>query len=289
MREHILVCPFDEKLFEQIHDESLVVIAPSFEQIPNAFHEARNRNNRVKCVVVYSKGSLVSIPFHESWKGIPIAIYVEELGPFKEFMARLQPMRDMNIRIFMNSDRKENLSALHILASLHISCGIAFGEKDIDWEAMNDLMTYSAYGKTRHAPVEPFHFITTKYNPDEYNEYRTVYFDNPRTYLHIDKDLNVAISKKDLSEGNFITSGIEGLDKIKENPKFEEALNKWQNFFLQNSVCAFCQSWRICMGTFAGQIERNPGCQKFFTDLMEATDHVLSSQQKDREREVWQL
>ncbi len=289
MREHILVCPFDESLLSRLHDESLVVIAPNFEQIPHVYHTAMQRSNRVICVVVYSKGSLAAVPFHESWKGIPIAIYASEMGPFKEFMMRLPLIRDLNIRIFLNSDKKENFTALHIISSLHINCGLEFGESDFDWEALNDLMTYALYGKVHHGAMEPFQFIASRYNPERLTDFGTVYFNNPNIYLHIDKDENIAISRKDLQKGNFIAKGLNELNDIKTNKKFEEALHEWQNFFLQNNTCAFCPSWRVCMGKFTDTIERNPGCQKFFEDMMDATDHFLSSEHKKREREVWQL
>lgn len=288
MREHILVIPFDEKLLGHLQDESLVVVSPGFEQIPHVYRTASERNNRVACVVVYSKGSLATVPFHESWRGIPIAIYAAELGPFKEFMARLPLIRDLNIRIFLSSDRKENYTALHILASLHLSSGIDFGEKNIDWEALNDLMTYSIYGKANHGPIEPFHFVATKYNPERLTEFGTVYFNNPQVYLHLDKDTNIAVSKKDLEKGNFIAMGIEELNSIRANPKYEEAIHHWQNFFLQQEGCAFCQSWRVCLGKFSEQIKSNPGCQKFFADLMEGADHFMAKQHKQREREIWQ-
>lgn len=288
MREHILVCPFDKNLLEKMHDESLVVISPGFEQIPHVFKTAGERNNRVMCVVVYSKGSLASVPFHESWKGIPVAIYAAELGPFKEIMARLPLIRDMNLRIFLNSDRKENFTALHILSSLQVNCGLDFGENDIDWEALNDLMTYALYGKVKHGGIEPFQFVATKYNPERLTEYNTIYFNNPQVYLHIDKDENIAVSGKDLKKGNFIATGLNALNDIKNNENFNEAILSWQQHFLKDSGCAFCQAWRVCMGKFADQIKHNPGCQKFFADLMEATDHFLEKQHKQREREIWQ-
>jgi hypothetical protein len=203
-------------------------------------------------------------------------------------MSRLQLIRDLNLRIFLNSDRKDNFTSLHILSSLGVNCGVGFGEKDVDWESLNDLMTYSVYGKARHTGIEPFQFVTSKYNPERLTEYNTVYFDNPQQYLHIDKDFNIAVSQKDLLKGNFVANGLEALNEIKANPKYEEAITHWQSFFLQESGCAFCQAWRVCMGKFTNQIERNPGCQKFFTDLMEASDHFLASQHKQRKREIWQ-
>lgn len=288
MREQILVCPFDEKLLGQLSEEGIVVESPGFEQVQYVHNVAREKNKKVICVAVRYKGSIATIPFHESWRGIPLAIYATELGPFKEFMSRLQLIREMNIRFFLNTDHKETFTSLHILSSLNVNCGIEFGEKPIDWEALNDLMTFSCYGKAPHSGIEPFQFVATKYNPKELTDFGTVFFNNPQVYLHIDKDQNIAASAADLKKGNFIATGLKALNDIKNNPKYEDAVYQWQNFFLQEKGCAFCPSWRICLGKFSTRVEKNPGCQKFFSDLMEAADHVIDKQQKKRERDIWQ-
>ena len=240
------------------------------------------------CLVIDHAGSLASVPFHEKWRGIPLALFVSEIGAFKEVMGKLPLLRDLNIRIFLSTDNKENCTGLHILASLGIDCGVSFGEKEIDWEAMNDLMTYSIYGKVNHASIEPFQFIARNYNPARLTDLSSVYFDNPYTYIHIDKNENIALTANDLKEGKFILKGIENVHKIFEDEKYQEALNAWQKFLLKENGCAYCQAWRICIGKFSESADKNPGCRQFFTDLMEAADHFISVQQKNKRKEVWQ-
>ena len=288
MRNHILVCPFDENLIRKFHNQRLVIILSDFDQIQNAHKLVNECQNSLHCLVIYHNGSLASVPFHETWKGIPLALFVSEIGAFKEFMGRLPLLRDLNIRIFLSTDNKENYTSLHILASLGIDCGINFGEKEIDWEAMNDLMTYSIYGKVNHASIEPFQFIAGNYDPSRINDFSSVYFDNPQSYLHIDKDENIALTAKDMQDGKFILKGIENICKIFEDEKYEEAINAWQEFFLKENGCAYCQAWRICIGKFSVSADENPGCRQFFTDLMEASDHFISVQHKNKRKEVWQ-
>ena len=203
-------------------------------------------------------------------------------------MGKLHLLRDLNIRIFLNSDNKTNFTNLHILASLGIDCGIWFGENNIDWESLNDLMTYAIYGKVNHASIEPFQFIANNYSSARFTDYSSVYFENPYNYLHIDKDENIALSYKDLKNKNYVNTGFDTLPNIFENDNFKEAMLAWQQFFLKTEGCAYCQAWRVCMGKFCESIEKNPGCQQFFSDMMDAADHFLSVQHKNKRKEVWQ-
>jgi len=289
MREHILVCPFDENLIAKFHNKRIVVNTSVFEEIPHICQFVNNNQNHLHCIAIKQNNSLASTPFHESWRGIPIAIFADQMGSLKEILQKLQLIRDLNIRIFLNTDLKENFTNIHILASLGIDSGVFFGENNIDWEAMNDLMTYTVYSKVNHASIEPFQFTVNNYNPARTTDFSAVYFNNPNSYLHIDANENIAITKEDLINGKYIAKGIESLTSdIFEDEKYKEALHIWQEFFLKNDGCAFCQAWRVCMGKFSYSIENNPGCTKFFVDLMEASDHFLAVQHKNRRKELWQ-
>ena len=289
MRDQVLVCPFDEGLLSRLHNKRVAVVTSDFEQIHPIGKILNDHQNNLQCIIIQHKGSIASVPFHESWRGIPIALFATEMGPFKEMMGRIHLIRDLNIRIFLSSDNNANFTSLHILASLGIDCGIYFGDKEkIDWEAMNDLMTYSVYGKVNHASIEPFNFITNHYNPEQLTDFSSVYFDNPQAYLHVDKDENIALTSDDLKNGKYISTGIESLNRIFENEKFEEAIHSWQQFFLKNDGCAYCQAWRVCMGKFSETFEKNQGCRQFFVDMMDGADHFLSLQHKNKRKELWQ-
>lgn len=288
MREHILVCPFDASLLERLTHKRLVVTTTGVESIHHISRLVNDYQSQLHCIAVQHKGSLATIPFHESWRGIPLAIFVNELGTFKEVIGKLRLIRDLNVRFFFTSDNPANFTSIHILASLGIDCGISFGEKEIDWEAMNDLMTYAVYGKANRASIEPFSFATRNYHPARVTDFGSVYFENPQTYLHIDSEENIALTAKDLKEGRFISHGIESLTSIHDDEKFNEAIHAWQEFFLKADGCAYCQAWRVCLGKFAGSAEQNPGCSQFFVDMMEAADHFLSMQHKNKRKELWQ-
>ena len=289
MREHILVCQFDETLISRLHQKSVVVTTNDFEQLHSICKILKDHQVNLQCLVFHHKGSLASVPFHESWKGIPIAVYVNDMGPFKEIMGKLPLIRDLNIRIYLSSENIANYTNLHILASLGIDCGINFVENEkINWESLNDLMTYAIYGKVNHASIEPFNFIASHYNPGQLTDFSSVYFENPHAYLHIDKDENIAMTSSDLKKGKYICSGIQSFHQIHENEKYKEAVHSWQEFFLKTEGCAYCQAWRVCLGKFAESFEKNQGCRPFFVDMMDAADHFLSLQHRNKRKELWQ-
>jgi hypothetical protein len=288
MREHFIVCQFDERLMQRLNKKRIALVTNGFEEVHHICESFNDNGNSLHCLVIHHKGSVVSIPFHENWKNVPMAIFANELGPFKEIMAKLPMLREMNIRIFLSSDNKANFTSLHILASLGVDCGLSFGNNDVDWEALNDLMTYAIYSKVKHASVEPFLYAAKNYTPERLTDFSTVYFENPQHYLHIDKDENIALTSNDLKSGKFIAKGVEALDHIHENPLYKDAENAWQEFFLSENPCAYCQAWRICIGKFSKSFEKNPGCRQFFTDLMDAADFYHVAEEKKRKKEVWQ-
>lgn len=289
MREHILVCQYHENLINRLHHKQVVVKISDFEQIHPVCKQLNDVQVGLHCLMIQHNGSIASIPFHESWKGIPIAIYANEMGTMKELMGRLPLIRDLNIRIFLNSDLEANYTSLHIMASLGIECGLYFGNKEkINWELVNDLMTYAIYGKVNHAPLEPFYHLASHYNPEQHTDFNSVYFENPLTYLHIDHEENIAASSEDLDNKKFIAKGIDSLERISENNKYDEAIHAWQQFFLKPDGCAYCQAWRVCLGKFSESVKVNEGCKPFFVDMMEACDHFLSMQHKNKKKEVWQ-
>ena len=89
MRDHILVCQFDEDLVRKFHNQRLVIILSDFNQVQQAHKLVNDCQNNLHCLMIDHPGSLASIPFHEKWRGIPLALFVSEIGAFKEVMGKL--------------------------------------------------------------------------------------------------------------------------------------------------------------------------------------------------------
>lgn len=288
MRDQALVFQYDQALMSKIHEKSVVVFADDCRLLHQIMDEANRMHNHVHCIVINHKGALSAAPFQNDWKGIPIAIYATEFGNFKEILGKLRLLRELNIRVFLSADNRENFANLHILASLGVDCGIYFGKKLVDWEAMNDLMTYSIYGKVGHASIEPFRYLVSAYHPHRSTEFNTVYFNNPERYIHVDAGENIALSSDDLKDGKYIASGFENLNKIMGDEAFYEKLFEWQSHFQSPEGCSVCPAWRVCLGKFSTQIKDNPGCSKFFEELMDGADFYLARQNQSKTKELWQ-
>ncbi len=287
MTEHILVCPFDENLIRRINRTALVVRTEDSKRIPD-IERVANEHNKLHCAWVAENDKLLAtLPVAEEWKNIPVHIFLAGLGSFRDVVDKVPLLRQLSARIFLQAENKENVTGLMILSSLGIDCGIFWDDRDIDWDSFNDIMHYSIYTRAKHASIEPFHFVASNYNPKKTTDFGSVYFDNPRRYLHIDGEENIALTRRDLLNKRFVAQGLDSLDSIHENPAYINYINRWQEFFLNTGPCASCPSWRICLGKFSSTHERNPGCRELFTELLDASDFYRES--KGKEKELCQL
>jgi hypothetical protein len=290
MSNHILVCPFNEDSLKKMKGKALVIRTDDFNLIPH-IDRVVNDHNKLHCILVIDKKKFLSaVPFREDWKDIPLTFYLGGMGSFKTFLTQLPMLRQSSLRVFFSTDKNRNLQDLTIMSSLGVDCGVWFGDNNnsTDWDALNDLMYYSIYTRTAHGDIEPFYYAVSHYDPQNITDFSSVYFDNPLRYLHMDENENVALTRADLENGNFISRGMDSLDKIEETPGYIKLRNRWEEFFLQTKGCAYCPAWRICLGKFAPYNEESSGCRPFFSDLMDAADHFRSVKQPKR-KELCQL
>jgi hypothetical protein len=165
---------------------------------------------------------------------------------------------------------------------------VFFGEKNIDWVALTDLMTYAILGRIPHAPIEPFHYIANHYTQNtktERIEFSAVYLNDPSKYVHLNEEGFVALTKEDLIARRFISDQINEIINLSQHPAYIEYLDKWKHYFIKPTECAFCQGWRVCLGKFSA-IGSYSGCKDFFLELMEVIEQYWSIQKS--KMEVWQ-
>jgi hypothetical protein len=284
--KHILVCPFNEKLITRLKQKALVVMTDDF-NILNYIQSRVNNFSKLHAIKIRTDKALSDIDFREEWEKIPLAIYTSDFGTYKDFLHKLNILRKLNTRIFLSSDHDFNYTALRILSSLNINCGLYFDNEPYNWELINDLMHYAIYSNTRHAPIEPFAWLATKYEPVEYTDYSTVYFNDPSRYLYINEKEQIALTEKDYLNNNFIAEGISALDNITRNKKYIDSRNIRYEIMLRMDECAFCQAFRICLGKFPDLANKNETCKPFFTDLLDAADFFYSK--KKVGEKLWQL
>lgn len=287
MSEHILVCPFDEKLLAKLQQKTLVINTDNFRIIPYINQEV-NRNNILRAIKIQSPIPLSNIPFQKAWKDIPIVIYALKFGNYKELLPKLHLIRKLNIRIFLSSDNFANFLYLRILSSLRIECGLLFGRNPVDWDEVNDLMHYAVYSRTNHAPIEPFHQIVSNYRSTELQEYNSIYFDNSAHFIHVNENEQIALTSGEAENGQYIATGLDSLPQIIDDHGNGNETKEWQDILLERNECSFCKAFRICfMKSAQNSIPRN-GCKHFFSDLMDAADFYQIEHTKNGNH-LWQL
>ncbi|MBN1597077.1 MAG: hypothetical protein JW894_02185 [Bacteroidales bacterium] len=282
MTEHIFVCPYNKEFLSRLKNRTVVVTTEDPGLIYQIQREV-NKSNMLHAIKV-SVGVLSEIRFQESWQNIPIAFYANEFGSYKNIQQQLHILRNLNSRIFLSDQSEFNFIALRILSSLRLSCGLHLTGKDCNWEMVNDLMHFTMYGRIRHAPIEPFDWIVSHYEPTGYTDFSFVYFNNPVKYLHINEKEQIALTEDDMRNNHFIAEDARSVDTIKENEEYQDFLNKRYEIMMQMTDCAFCPAFRVCLGKYKDLHDKNNKCKSFFSDLMEAADYAFS-----KKTHQWQL
>lgn len=283
----ILVCPFNERLLSKLKQRAIVIHSDDF-NIIRYINKEVNTSNKLHAIKLQTDKPVSEIPFLEEWMNIPLAIYAPQLGDYKEFLHRLSLIRKLNLRIFLTSQIDFNFVALRILSSFNISCGLYFNEEPFNWDAINDLMHYAVYNQTKHAPIEPFHWLISHYLPVEYLDYNIVYFNSPIKYLHLNETGQISLTDEDLKINKYIAGGVESLDDIKNNKQYIDGLNRRYKIMLSMNECAFCQAFRICLAKFPALKNKKDTCKNFFSDFLNAADFYYSSIAKI-DNQLWQL
>jgi len=286
VNDHFLVCPFNDTILSQLTGRSLVVRIDTPEKIPDVVQASERFGFHLHCVLVKTSEPLSEITMQSAWRGIPIALFTPEMGPFPKFISQLPVLRSLNIRIYLSTDKKENYTSIRILSSLNIETAVVFDEEGLNWDLMGDLMTYAFFGLVHHASIAPFHYAAERYDRQRRTDFSSVYFNDPQKYLHLSLKGSVALTKEEERAGNFITGDINEIDNIENYSDYQSRLEKWRDFFLEPNGCAFCQGWRVCLGKFSSRVASDAGCKKFFPEFMDAIEQYLSL--RNSGQGVWQ-
>ncbi len=128
MISQIIISPFDTNLIKRMRGLCLVVRTNNYEDV-KLIDEAVNPDNMLHCIRVDENRKLSEIEFNNDWCKIPVALYLQSMGIFRDCVNNINVLRKSNVRIFLPSGNKENYTSLTILASQGIECGIYFEEK----------------------------------------------------------------------------------------------------------------------------------------------------------------
>lgn len=270
MNSRKVVCPLDQSLISRLNEREIAIRVDDPALIPMASKIVRESNNRLICVIVDSKEDISNVMFRREWEQIPIALMASSMGRFRNLADKLQLIRELDLRVFLPYS-VENLSGIRILSSVGVPSCLLFDDNNIDWDELADLMTYALLESSTHAPIEPFDHILRNYKPDSFTTWGAPFFEGPEQFIHLDLHGQVALSRKDLLDGNFMGSVDDG-EPEKIDAAIEEQKIAVRKRFLDNHPCSMCEGFRVCMCKFICGNTNLSGCSAFFSELMLAVE-----------------
>ncbi len=281
---HVFVCEYNWPIEERLKGRALVIKVNSLDNILNIQRHLDETTKIDAFVYRDDFASLETIDVNPSWGDTPIVLYINRLGQFRNVHHKISQLRQLNVIVIFTASEKQACKDAQILASLGIHTGIQLSPDSELGDEVLDLITYSFYGTMPHAEIEPFYTIERYYDGESYVSPMLSEFVNPERYIHIDKELNLAFSEKDLKKGNVLEEKYPHL-RTKEFSDAAEAYSlEWQDWFIDSHKCTFCPAFRVCMGYFnRDEEEENPNCRKVMTELLEAIEfHKTRLQQNNK-------
>jgi hypothetical protein len=283
-----IVCPDNKGLLQTFTGREVAVRVSDARRTAAAASRVRGTGNELLCVIIRSRVPLDEVTFGAEQKGIPMALMVPSPGRFRNLAKRLDLLRGLNLRVYLPCDNPQNLAALRVLSSVGIQTCAVFGKGTTDWEALTELMTYAVLEQTPHAFMEPFAFIASHYDPFSHLDWGSVYFDDPRHYLHVDGKGRVALSHQEMTQRRFVAESIADIAVPDEFPPVRERVEAWRRIFVNNHPCASCGGFKLCLGRFAAHVRRDEGCSAFFLEMMEVARQHKGRQAPSEGSRIWQ-
>jgi len=268
-------------LFHQADGYDIAVQIDRFPDVSPAAEEVRSAGGVLTRIILETDQPLSGVPIPEDWAGIPIALFVPGTGRYRDLSNKIQKLREFKIHVYLPAGNPESLVGSRILASLGVTCCLVFDEREPDWAALSDLMTYAVFGPSPRAPIEPFHHIADHYSPGACLDWGSLYFDDPKEYLHLDSGGRVALSRHALASGSFIAEHISSIKDPLENEGYVKGLNAWRRYFLEDHPCTLCEGWKICLGRFGFNGRHRAGCSRFAADTLSDIEQYQSQRQED--------
>lgn len=281
MKLRKLVCPYDPALLNSFRERQIAVRVDSPSLVREAADAIINSTNNLICVILDSAQPVASVPFEDSWNGIPLLLMATAVGEFRNIVSKLGWLRNPSLRIYLNATN-ENIRDVHILSSIGVNCSILFEKEKVDWEALSDLMTYALCARVPHAPIDPFDYISRHLESSTHLKWGAVFLDDPGQYFHLDKEKNVALSRNEVIAKQFI-GHIDDVEKTK-NQEVEKRSDDWSRTFIENGVCATCVGFKLCLGKFLPEDGKADGCSAFFSEMFD-----VLGERESLKGNVWQL
>lgn len=248
---------------EQMKDQSTKVIAYLYED-PTA--------------------SLAAITLNPEWKNLPIILYLNRLGQYRDVHMKVEMLKRLNTIVIFTGNLHQSCKDAQILSSLNIHSGIRITPDTPFDDEILDLMTYHFYSVAPHAPLEPFSTMDHYYNGNNRVSPALANFENPDRYIHMDKDYHLAFSFKALENKEFFENNPDDLMLIGNHPAIEAEKHSWQKMFIETHPCTFCPAFRVCLGYFEAAREKGD-CKRVMQELLESIEFSKDKNNKNNQEQ----
>lgn len=243
---------------EQMKDQSTKVIAYVFED---------------------SSASLESITPNPEWKNLPVILYLNRLGQYRDVHLKIEILKQLNTIVIFTGNIHQACKDAQILSSLNIHSGIRMTQYTPLDDEILELMTYSFYSVAPHAPIEPFSTMNFYYHGDNRVSPALANFENPDRYIHMDNDFHLAFSSDALERKEFFEENPDDLTLIGVHPAIDVAKHAWQSMFIESHPCTFCPAFRVCQGFFEAVREQG-NCRRVMLELLESIEFSKNNNKK---------
>lgn len=278
---HIFVTDYNWPIEETLKGKAIIVNINHLDDIVNISNHIDDTTKIAAFVYANEHASLETIDINPSWGNTPIILYLNRLGKFRDVCHKINLLKTLNIIVIFTGNEKESTKDAQILSSLGIHTGIRIDSTSELSEHVLDLITYNFYGNCPHAEIEPFSTISRYYDGGNYVSPSFANLENPERYIYIDKDKNIAFTKRELNNSKDKCHKLDDLKCESLCSIVENETLKWQKFFIDSHKCTFCPAFRICLGYFEEQSEKNH-CREIMNELLDA----IEFQKKNRNRNI---
>jgi hypothetical protein len=264
-----VIVSYDPELLKVLRDHRIVLQVDSLDAIEHQYRDALQNNEVIAVVANLPYTSVSQIGFANSWEDIPLIIKAYNIGDYCLLLQKADIIKRLNIRLLLSSLSDTIYTDLKILASVGIDCGIVFEEGVLlDDNKLLDLASYYYMSPVPHATIEPFEFILRHANNEEYESFRSVYFDNPSLYTRI--------------------STIDDIESIEDSDDktFQDKLHDYYNHFLCLDNCSKCPAFRICDHNMESKLS---SCQCTMNEIFEYAENRNEINNRLKPKTICQL
>jgi hypothetical protein len=266
----------------------VIFIADSVVPAAEVLKVSKDYQISTPCVRLISRTLLAEVKLDEGWGDTPLTLEPRGLGRMREVVRRLEMLSHFNVRVYLPAATIEDCINLRLLSSLGINCcaNVAGNPgRTVQWKALKDLAVYSLYTRRPIGEIDPFTYISRHYNGCGLVDFRSVYFNDPSKYLHVDEEGRLSLTREDQSCGVFLEVPVEDYRSVRDTDCFANVINAWKSYFIERNQCSECEGWRVCIGAFSHY--RDPGCAEVFGEVLAGAEHYRQVQKRQTLR--WQL